>query len=205
MQKSQKKEAMVSDQERQELNAKARQGETVVPGGTVGKSLQAQEHLSEGRSRGGQTRKEQLGHEGYQEIGQRGGQTRKDHQLGHELDSKERQRQEVDAKERQELDAKAKHGETVVPGGTGGMSLEAQEHLADGRSRGGQTRKDQLGHEGYQEMGQRGGQTRKDQLSHEGYREMGRKGGLSTMEKSSAERVAEEGIDIDESKFRTRT
>ncbi|KAK4834143.1 hypothetical protein QYF36_017651 [Acer negundo] len=177
MQKSQKKEAMVSDQERQELNAKARQGETVVPGGTVGKSLQAQEHLSEGRSRGGQTRKEQLGHEG----------------------------QEVDAKERQELDAKAKHGETVVPGGTGGMSLEAQKHLADGRSRGGQTRKDQLGHEGYQEMGQRGGQTRKDQLSHEGYREMGRKGGLSTMEKSSAERVAEEGIDIDESKFRTRT
>lgn len=86
----------------------------------------------EGRSRGGQTRKDQLGHEGYQEIGQRGGQTRKDHQLGHELDSKERQ--EVDAKERQELDAKAKHGETVVPGGTGGKSLEAQEHLADGNS-----------------------------------------------------------------------
>lgn len=75
----------------------------------------------------------------------------------------------------------------------------------EGRSRGGQTRKDQLGHEGYQEMGQRGGQTRKDQLSHEGYQEMGRKGGLSTMEKSGAERVAEEGIDIDESKFRTRT
>lgn len=33
---------------------------------------------------------------------------------------------------RQELDARAKQGETVVPGGTGGKSLEAQEHLAEG-------------------------------------------------------------------------
>ncbi|XP_010264594.1 PREDICTED: late embryogenesis abundant protein EMB564-like [Nelumbo nucifera] len=83
--------------------------------------------------------------------------------------------------DRAELDAKARQGETVVPGGTGGKSLEAQEHLADGRSRGGQTRKQQLGTEGYQEMG--------------------RKGGLSTMDQSGGERAAEEGIDIDESKF----
>ncbi|KAL6531106.1 Em-like protein GEA6 [Orobanche minor] len=85
--------------------------------------------------------------------------------------------------ERAELDAKAKQGETVVPGGTGGKSLEAQEHLAEGRSRGGQTRREQLGTEGYQEMG--------------------RKGGLSTGDKAGGERAEEEGIEIDESKFRT--
>ncbi|CAL5210851.1 unnamed protein product [Lathyrus oleraceus] len=84
---------------------------------------------------------------------------------------------------RNELDEKAKQGETVVPGGTGGKSLEAQEHLAEGRSRGGQTRKEQIGTEGYQEMG--------------------RKGGLSTMDKSGGERAEEEGVDIDESKFKT--
>ncbi|CAL5210850.1 unnamed protein product [Lathyrus oleraceus] len=84
---------------------------------------------------------------------------------------------------RNELDEKAKQGETVVPGGTGGKSLEAQEHLAEGRSRGGQTRKEQIGTEGYQEMG--------------------RKGGLSTMDKSGGERAEEEGVEIDESKFKT--
>lgn len=34
---------------------------------------------------------------------------------------------------REELEAKARQGETVVPGGTGGKSLEAQEHLAEGK------------------------------------------------------------------------
>lgn len=33
---------------------------------------------------------------------------------------------------REELDEKARAGETVVPGGAGGKSLEAQEHLAEG-------------------------------------------------------------------------
>lgn len=33
---------------------------------------------------------------------------------------------------RAELDARARQGETVIPGGTGGKSLEAQEHLAKG-------------------------------------------------------------------------
>ncbi|XP_047150377.1 protein SLE2 [Vigna umbellata] len=84
---------------------------------------------------------------------------------------------------KQELDERARQGETVVPGGTGGKSVEAQQHLAEGRSKGGQTRKEQLGTEGYQEMG--------------------RKGGLSTMDKSGEERAREEGIEIDESKFRT--
>jgi hypothetical protein len=35
-------------------------------------------------------------------------------------------------KDSQDLDARAAAGETVVPGGTGGKSLEAQQHLAEG-------------------------------------------------------------------------
>lgn len=72
-------------------------------------------------------------------------------------------------------------------------------------SRGGQTRREQLGHVGYQKLGSKGGQTRKDQMGHEGYQEMGRKGGLSTMDKSGGDRAAEEGIEIEESKFRTKS
>ncbi|AQK85434.1 Late embryogenesis abundant protein B19.3 [Zea mays] len=106
---------------------------------------------------------------------------------------------------REELARMAEEGQTVVPGGTGGKTLEAQEHLAEGRSHGGQTRSEQLGHEGYSEMGSKGGQTRKEQLGHEGYSEMGRKGGLSTMQESGGERAAREGIEIDESKFRTKS
>ncbi|EOA29414.1 hypothetical protein CARUB_v10025705mg [Capsella rubella] len=87
--------------------------------------------------------------------------------------------------EKKQLDERAKKGETVVPGGTGGKSLEAQQHLAEGRSRGGQTRKEQLGTEGYQEMG--------------------RKGGLSTGDKPGGENAEDEGVEIDESKFRTKT
>lgn len=49
----------------------------------------------------------------------------------------------------------------------------------------------------------RGGQTRKEQLGTEGYKEMGKKGGLSSTDKSGGERAEEEGIPIDESKFRT--
>ncbi|EOA12179.1 hypothetical protein CARUB_v10016533mg [Capsella rubella] len=87
--------------------------------------------------------------------------------------------------EKKQLDDRAKKTETVVPGGTGGKSLEAQQHLAEGRSRGGQTRKEQLGTEGYQEMG--------------------RKGGLSTGDKPGGENAEDEGDEIDESKFRTKT
>lgn len=50
----------------------------------------------------------------------------------------------------------------------------------------------------------RGGQTRKEQLGTEGYQEMGRKGGLSTGDQTGGERAEEEGVNIDESKF-TRT
>lgn len=34
--------------------------------------------------------------------------------------------------ERDELDRRAREGKTVVPGGTGGKSVEAQENLAGG-------------------------------------------------------------------------
>ncbi|KVI09944.1 late embryogenesis abundant protein EMB564-like [Cynara cardunculus var. scolymus] len=88
---------------------------------------------------------------------------------------------QISEEEKRELDQRAAQGETVIPGGTRGKSLEAQERLAEGRSRGGQTRKDQLGTEGYQEMG--------------------KKGGLSTTDRSGGERAADEGIPIDESKY----
>ncbi|XP_073015678.1 protein SLE1-like [Primulina eburnea] len=103
---------------------------------------------------------------------------------------------------RAELDARARQCDTVIPGGTGGKTLEAQEHLAEGRSRGGQTRREQLGTEGYQEIGRRGGQARKEQLGREGYQEMDRKGGLSTINKSGGERAAQQVHQIDESKFK---
>ncbi|XP_057758046.1 protein SLE1-like [Arachis stenosperma] len=104
-------------------------------------------------------------------------------------------------KKREELDERAKQGETVVPGGTGGKSLEAQEHLTEGRNKGGQTRKEQLGSEEYHEMGIKRGQTRKEQIGTAGYQEMRRKGGHSIMDKSGEKYAAEEGININESKF----
>ncbi|XP_037438605.1 em protein-like isoform X1 [Triticum dicoccoides] len=94
--------------------------------------------------------------------------------------------------QRSQLDRKAREGETVVPGGTGGKSLEAQEHLAEGA----------YGHDAWRS---RGGQTRREQMGEEGYSEMGRKGGLSTNDESGGERAAREGIDIDESKFKTKS
>lgn len=75
----------------------------------------------------------------------------------------------------------------------------------EGHKRGGERRREQLGTEGYQELGHRGGETRREQIGTEGYKEMGRKGGLSTMNKSGGERAAEEGIQIDESKYRTHS
>lgn len=46
----------------------------------------------------------------------------------------------------------------------------------------------------------KGGQTRKEQIGHEGYQEMGRKGGLSTSDEPGGELAAREGIPIAESK-----
>ncbi|KFK36907.1 hypothetical protein AALP_AA4G188500 [Arabis alpina] len=75
--------------------------------------------------------------------------------------------------EKKQLDERAKKGETVVPGGTGGKSLEAQQHLAEGRSRGGQTRKEQLGTEGYQNMGRKGGRNSGDKPGDENVEDEG--------------------------------
>ncbi|CAN6581172.1 unnamed protein product [Malus baccata var. baccata] len=82
-----------------------------------------------------------------------------------------------DPEKGKELDEKARRGDIVVPGGTGGHSLEAREHLAEDE---------------------------KEQIGEEGYHEMGKKGGLSTSDKSRGERAAEEGIKIDESKYKTK-
>ncbi|GFY82385.1 stress induced protein [Actinidia rufa] len=71
--------------------------------------------------------------------------------------------------EREQQGARARQGKTVVPGGTGGKTLEAQGHLAQGRSRGGHTREEQLGTEGYQELGHHGGETRREQMGTEGF------------------------------------
>ncbi|PSS34695.1 hypothetical protein CEY00_Acc01802, partial [Actinidia chinensis var. chinensis] len=79
--------------------------------------------------------------------------------------------------------SRARQGMTVVPGGTGGKTLGAQEDLAEGRSRGRHTRKAQLRTEGYLKLGNRGGETRREQMGTEGYWEMGRKGGLSPTDK----------------------
>ncbi|XP_047044723.1 em protein CS41-like isoform X1 [Lolium rigidum] len=102
--------------------------------------------------------------------------------------------------ERSELDSMAREGQTVVPGGTGGKSVEAQEKLAEGTVYI-HTYCMQI----YYRRRSRGGQTRKEQLGEEGYSEMGRKGGLSTNDESGGERAAREGVDIDESKFKTKS
>ena len=49
----------------------------------------------------------------------------------------------------------------------------------------------------------KGGQTRAAQIGKEGYQEMGRKGGLARTGQSGEEAAKEQGIEIDESKYRT--
>lgn len=53
----------------------------------------------------------------------------------------------VSHQDKAELDAKARQGKIVIPGDIDGKSLEAQENLAQGRSRGGETRREQIGME----------------------------------------------------------
>ncbi|OMP11559.1 Stress induced protein [Corchorus capsularis] len=55
--------------------------------------------------------------------------------------------------ERSELDSRARQGETVVPAGTRGKSLEAQENLAKGRFKGGLSSTDKSGEERAEEEG----------------------------------------------------
>ncbi|CAM6109317.1 unnamed protein product [Calypogeia fissa] len=61
-----------------------------------------------------------------------------------------------------ELDRRAASGETLVKGGAGGLSYEAQQHLAAGRKAGGETRKHQITHEGYHNLGQKGHPVKSD-------------------------------------------
>ena len=51
----------------------------------------------------------------------------------------------------------------------------------------------------------KGGQTRAEQLGHEGYVEMGKKGGSATNDMSGGEAADAAGREIDESKFTNQT
>ncbi|OMO75974.1 Stress induced protein [Corchorus olitorius] len=57
------------EEERAELDSRARQGETVVPAGTRGKSLEAQENLAKGRFKGGLSSTDKSGEERAEEEG----------------------------------------------------------------------------------------------------------------------------------------
>ncbi|KAI3809151.1 hypothetical protein L1987_25121 [Smallanthus sonchifolius] len=81
--------------------------------------------------------------------------------------SQQQQQRKISEEEKKNLDQRAAQGETVVPSGTRGKTLEAQEHLAEGRSKGGQTRREQLGTEGYKEMGRKGGRSTGDKTGDE--------------------------------------
>lgn len=93
--------------------------------------------IHSGRSKGGHTRADQLGHEGFVEMGRKGGLASHGADpyqlaahLGRDIDEKKFMSPEAIA----ELERRAAAGETVVPGGTGGHTLEAQKHLAQGNT-----------------------------------------------------------------------
>ncbi|KAK3003796.1 hypothetical protein RJ639_018008, partial [Escallonia herrerae] len=89
---------------------------------------------------------------------------------------------------REELDEKARQGRPSSLAAPVAKASKLKSILL-------KTRREQLGTEGYQEMGSKGGQTRKEQMGTEGYQEMGRKGGLSTKDKSREERAGRRGKD----------
>ncbi|MCO5594316.1 hypothetical protein L7F22_048346 [Adiantum nelumboides] len=74
------------------------------------------------------------------------------------------------------------------------------QHIMEG-GEGGHTRADQLGTEGYKDMGNKGGQAHTAQLVTEGYKEMAHKGGLSTIDMSDGKAAEAKVVDIDESNF----
>ncbi|MCO5578983.1 hypothetical protein L7F22_032834 [Adiantum nelumboides] len=79
------------------------------------------------------------------------------------------------------------------------------QHIVEGGGEGGHTRADQLGIEGYKDMGSKGGQAHAAQLGTEGYKEMAHKDGLATIDMSDGKSAEAKGVDIDESNFTSTT
>jgi hypothetical protein len=101
-------------------------------------TLTAPRVLLSGRHKGGHHRAHELGHEGYKEMGKKGGASSAE-QSGQEaaqgdIEAEIERIKKLPEEEKKKLDERARKGEVVVPGGTGGKSLEAQLHLAEGKS-----------------------------------------------------------------------
>lgn len=101
-------------------------------------TLTAPRVLFSGRHKGGHHRAHELGHEGYKEMGKKGGASSAE-QSGQEaaqgdIEAEIERIKKLPEAEKKKLDERARNGEVVVPGGTGGKSLEAQLHLAEGKS-----------------------------------------------------------------------
>ncbi|MCO5600699.1 hypothetical protein L7F22_054814 [Adiantum nelumboides] len=60
-------------------------------------------------------------------------------------------------------------------------------------------------YEHIKEGGRKGGETRAQEMGTEGYKKMGKKGGLARTGQLGGEAAEEQGIEIDESKYRTTT
>ena len=58
-----------------------------------------------------------------------------------------------------------------------GFASMDEEKVKEIAHKGGEARKQQLGHDGYVELGHMGGEARKQQLGHDGYVELGHMGG----------------------------